>query len=30
VQRLPGYYSGREAALVMARDLTQRHPADTV
>ena len=29
VQRLPGYYSGREAALVMARDLTQRHPADT-
>jgi ribosomal-protein-alanine N-acetyltransferase len=29
VQRLPGYYSGRETALVMARDLTLRHPADT-
>lgn len=29
VQRLAGYYSGREAALVMARDLTLKHPADT-
>lgn len=30
VQRLPGYYSGRESALVMACDLSVRHPTDTV